>query len=130
MASVRLVRKRWLGREWQIDCDGASHSIRYSGRELFRETVYVDGLIASRRTGRGRMSCGYRFLIYDANEVALSVAIPWWCELLPLCDLSFVRLELNGECLYEEGKAPNHTMKWTGAAARGFEVRSVPEREW
>jgi hypothetical protein len=128
MASTRLTEKRWFAREWQVDCEGAFHSVRYSARELLRETVYVDGVVASVRTGRGGMSHGYRFPIDDANEAALSIAIPWWCELLPLRDLSFVRLELNGEYLYEEGRAPTRPLRWTGAAPRGFEVRRVPER--
>jgi hypothetical protein len=93
MPSARLTKRRWFSREWQLDYDSGSHVIRYSGGETLRETVYVDGMVASRRTGWGWMSCGYRFLVDDRNEVALSVAVPWWCEALPLRDLSFVRLQ-------------------------------------
>jgi hypothetical protein len=130
MASARLTDKRWFIREWVVDCDGIRHAIRYNGREFLRESVYVDGAVASQRTGRGAMRRGYHFMLDETNQVALSIAMPWWCEILPLRDLSFVRLELNGAILYEEGHPPKQPLKWTGATPRAFEVRNVhPPRD-
>lgn len=125
VAIARLTLKRKHLREWQITCDGISYSVRYTARQLGRETVYVDGIAASQRTGSGPMSHGYVFDLNDVTRVSLIVAIPWWCELLPLADLSFVRLELNGECLYEEGQRPNRSLQWSGPQPRGFEITSA-----
>ena len=128
MLAAQLTDRRWFARQWQVDCDGVSHLVRYSGRELGRETVYVDGMVASRRTGFGRMSREYRFPLDDRHDAVLSVAIPWWCEWVALCDLSFVRLAVNGQCVYEEGRPPRRPLPTTGAAPRGFEIHGVVRR--
>jgi len=33
--------------------------------------------------------------------------------LLPLCDLSFVQLEVDGQVLYTEGEPPTQSFEWT-----------------
>jgi hypothetical protein len=61
------------------------------------------------------MSSGYRFRMGEYNA-SLIVAIPLWAEILPLHDLTYVRLEVEGHVLYEEGHPPNRPLRWTDPA--------------
>ena len=121
MTTVALKEKHWCGRTLLVTCgDGRTYTVEYSPWGVGRESVFVDGAVAVRRSGGGRMSHGYRFWLGD-TLVSLSVAIPWWAEALPLCDLSFVRLEVEGVIVYEEGRPPDHPLQWT-VASGGFPV--------
>jgi hypothetical protein len=81
--------------------------------------VLVDGVVVVRRSGP-KMSHGYRFMLGDCLA-SLSLAVPWWAETFPLSDLVFVRLEVDGEVLYQEGTAPKRQLHWS-VAPLGFRV--------
>jgi hypothetical protein len=124
MASARLIRKRWCSRTFSLECDGGTSVVHYSPWGMNRESVSVDGVVVVRRPGTIRMSHGYRFRI-GAASVELSVGVPWWGELFPLY-LSFVRLEVDGDVVYEEGRPPRRPLDWT-TAAEGFAVIPVAD---
>jgi len=118
--SARLVKRRWWGRTLLVQCGGQSYLVKYSPWGLGYETVSVDGVPAVRRRGGATMSHAYHFRLGDLPAV-LSVAIPWWCEGLPVRDLTFVRLEVACKLLYQEGRAPRRPLRSTGSA-EGFPI--------
>jgi hypothetical protein len=119
---AELIEKKWFHRVIAVACDDASFLIRYNGRGLGTEYVYVDDVLVVRRSrGNWLMSHGFRFSIGERHWAALSVAIPWWCEVFPFSDLSFMRLEVDGVTVYQEGEAPKRPLKWTSSAS-GFPV--------
>jgi hypothetical protein len=120
MTTATLQKKRWYGRTLLLTCDGRDHTVQYSPWGWNRESVTVDGVVAVRRRGGLRMSHGYRFWV-DGKLVALSIAVPWWAEFLPVRDLTLVRLEVDGTVVYEEGRAPRRPLQWT-MATEGFQV--------
>ena len=127
MPTAQLMTRRWFRRTWLVTCEpgGNVHEIRYNGWGLNTEYVYLNGFEAVRRGASSlrlrSMTHGYRFALDDGHTAALSVSIPWWGEFFPVCDLSFVRLEIDGEVLYQEGVPPTCQMRWS-TAAEGFPV--------
>jgi hypothetical protein len=124
MVTARLILKRWFRRTWVLQLPDRAHTISYNGWGIGSESVSVDGGVVVRRRGLGGMSHSFRLFLDDARFVAVSVAIPWWCNVLPLGDLSFVQLEVDGETLYQEGRPPKRELPLT-AAARAFAVIPV-----
>lgn len=100
-----LLQRNKFVRVVLITCPEGLWEVTYNGRGMGFETVHVNGVDVARRSGSGRMSQRYEFRLGE-RCVALSVAVPWWCELLPLGDLNFVRLEIDGKIVYEEGQPP------------------------
>jgi hypothetical protein len=119
MCSATLIGRWWGGRRFLVRCDDEVFTVKYTPWGWNAESVSVNDVVAVRRSGH-RMSHGYRFRLGD-RLASLSVAVPWWAETLPLSDLNFVRLEVDGEVLYEEGRAPTRPLDWT-VAAEGFPV--------
>ncbi len=119
MISARLIGRCWGGRTFLVSCGDQVSTIKYTPWGWESESVSVDGIVRVRRTGR-KMSHGYRFMIGE-SLAALSVAVPWWAETFPLSDLNFVRLEVDGHVLYEEGHPPERPLRWT-VAVEGFPV--------
>ena len=119
MLSATLIGRWWGGRKLLVQCDGQAFTVKYTPWGHTAESVSVDDVVVVRRNGR-RMTHGYRFRL-GGHLASLSIAVPWWAELLPLSDLTFVRLEVDGNVLYAEGRAPRRPLKWT-VAAEGFAV--------
>ena len=126
-ALARLTFKGWFRRTWLVDTGAFVHTVAYNGWGPGYETVLVDDVVAVRRTGLGGMTHGFRFFLDECCTVTLAVAVPWWCEFLPLRDLSFARIEVDGEAVYEEGRAPKRPLKWT-VATRPFTVIPLQPR--
>ena len=76
-------------------------TIEYNGYGIGYESVFVNGKLAARRKGFSRMSHRFEFVVGD-SPAALTVAIPAWGEVIPLCNLSAFSLELDGCRVYAE----------------------------
>src|SRR4051812_6004045 len=102
MTTATLQEKRWCGRTLLVSCDDRTYAVQYSPWGWNHESVLVNGEVVVSRNRGQRMSHEYRFWL-DGVMAKLSIAMPWWAELL-LRDLSFLRLEVNGAVVYEEGR--------------------------
>src|SRR6186997_659792 len=115
MLKARLIARSHLSRTILVEGAAEPHTVRYWPWGINSESVVVDGAVAARRHGGHNMSSGYRFRMGEYNA-SLIVAIPLWAEILPLHDLTYVRLEVEGHVLYEEGHPPNRPLRWTDPA--------------
>ena len=120
MLTARLIARSHLGRTILVEGEPQPFTIQYWPWGLNSESVFVNGGCVARRRGLHNMTGGFRFRFGDHNA-SLIVAIPWWCELVPLHDLTFVRLEVDSEVLYLEGEPPRRAFHWTDPVA-GFPV--------
>lgn len=120
--TATLIGRRWGGRTLAVRCDDEEFTVKYTPWGWNAESVSVDDIVVVKRSGQ-KMSHDYRFRLGE-RLASLSVAVPWWAETFPLSDLIFVRLEVSGEVLYEEGRVPNHPLQCT-VAEGGFPV--IPE---
>jgi hypothetical protein len=114
--TARLIARSHLSRTILVEGGPQLYVVKYDPWGFNSESVLVNGACAARRTGMHNMTCGYRFRLGDWNA-SLIIAIPWWCEMFPLGDLSCVRLEVEGAMLYEEGRPPKRALHWVGPAA-------------
>jgi hypothetical protein len=112
MLTARLIARSHLGRTIIVEDGPQPYTIQYWPWGLNSESVFVNGMRAARRSGVHNMTGGFRFRVGDFNA-SLIVAIPMWCELLPLRDLTFVQLEVDGQVVYEEGRPPTWMLQWT-----------------
>ena len=126
MAFAKLARKGWCRRKLVISCGVRLFSVEYTPWGLGTEYVYVDGVKAIRRQNGDKMSHGYSFKLDEDHTAELVVALPEWGELLPLCDLSFVQLKVDGETLYEEGAPPARQILWTQSTKTPARAKQVP----
>lgn len=110
--TAELRQRKLFRRVLLITCPEGLWEVTYNGRGYGFESVDVNGVEVVRRSGWGRMSQRYEFRLGE-RCVALSVAVPLWCELLPVRDLNFVRLEVDGEIVYEEGREPDRPLPVT-----------------
>ena len=120
MTSAKLLKKRWCARTLLVTCDDQAYTVQYSPWGVNTEKVSVDGVVVVRRRDSWSMNHGFRFWVGD-QMAALRVSIPPWVLLPFLGDLSFVCLEVGGEVVYEEGRAPDNPLQWT-VARGGFPV--------
>jgi hypothetical protein len=120
MLTARLIARSHLSRTILVEGGPQPYTIRYWPWGLNSESVFVDGMCAARRSGGHNMTGGFRFRVGDFYA-SLIVAVPFWCELLPLRDLTFVQLEINDQVIYEEGRRPKRRLAWTSPQG-GFPV--------
>ncbi|MCB9851357.1 MAG: hypothetical protein H6817_11710 [Phycisphaerales bacterium] len=125
--------KRWqFVRTWHVTDADREFELNYNGYGFGYETVSIDGVECARRTGWGVMSQQYVFTHYD-HRFVISVALPWWGEGLALVSrLKFVRVEIDGHIVYQEGKPPMRPLPETRSVLEKVQaplhVRSIMRR--
>jgi len=102
--NATLTKKSRFGRILRVATPQGDFTIEYNGYGIGYESVLVDDQVAAKRSGWGKMSHRYEFMIGSARA-ALTVAIPRWCEVIPVCNLSGFTLEIDGEVIYAEGNS-------------------------
>ena len=116
MLTARLIARSHLSRTILVEGGPQPHTVRYWPWGINSERVLVDELCVARRSGWHNMTGGYLFRMGQFNA-SLIVAIPAWCELLPVRDLTFVQLAVEGQVLYQEGNPPTRAFEWTSPAS-------------
>ena len=94
-----------LRRVLNVRLEDTEHTVEYNGCGLGYESVLVDDHEVCRRSGWGKMSHTFCFTI-EGHDAEVGVAIPWWCELIPLCNLSLFYLKIDDRLVYREGTEP------------------------
>jgi hypothetical protein len=99
--NATLTKKSRFGRVLSVTIPDGDFTVEYNGYGIGYESVLVNGQVAAKRSGWGKMSHRYEFRI-GSSKAALTVAIPRWCEVIPVCNLSAFALEIDGEVVYAE----------------------------
>jgi hypothetical protein len=96
-----LAKKSWFLRVLDVTTTHGKFTVEYNGRGFFYESVLVNGKLAARRSGLGKMSHRYDFAVGPSAAV-LTVLVPVWGEVIPFCHFRVFSLDLDGQRIYEE----------------------------
>src|SRR5215475_3007324 len=107
--TVALIQRSRLRRVLKVSTVHGEFTVDYNGYGIGYESVLVDGKLAAEWRGVFRkMSHQYEFFI-GPSKAMLSVVLPAWGELIPLCNFRLFSLELDGQCIYLESKSKKVT---------------------